>query len=289
MPPPHDIPVTAAPITVLKPVGPTAPLVFDSPHSGRTYPAAFHFSCPRPVLERAEDRFLDKLLDWAPTHGIPLLLANFPRTYIDVNRALTDIDETMLDGPWPGAVPTDLSRAGIGLIRRLLTPTLPVYNAPLSVQAVRDRITDCYLPYYAALETALNTCQQQHGCTLHINWHSMPSRFGGTKRMPDFVLGSRHGTTCTEAMMAAAQGALSDMGYSVQLNDPYPGQEIIARTGHPAQGRFALQIEINKALYLDEGRNKLHSGHIKLIADLKHLTAPLHDTMRDMSVPLAAD
>lgn len=281
--------MTHPPLTLLRPDRPSSPLVFDSPHSGRDYPADFAFACPRPVLERAEDRFLDKLLSWAPDTGIPLLLAHFPRTYIDVNRAITDIDNTMLDAPWPGAQPTELSAAGIGLIRRLLTPTLPIYTAPLSVAALRHRIDTCYTPYHTALATMIDNAQAQYGHVLHINWHSMPSRFGGTRRMPDFVLGTLHGATCPPHITTALRDCLQQMGYSVQIDDPYPGQEIIRRTGQPVQERFAIQIEINKALYLDEGRNTLHPGHHKLITDLQQMTAFLQNLMQSYCTPLAAD
>ncbi len=278
-----------APFTILHPDMPGGLLVFDSPHSGRTYPDDFGFTCPRVVLERAEDRFLDKLLHWAPDMGVPLLLAQFPRTYIDVNRAVSDVDETMLDAPWPDAQPTELCQAGIGLIRRLLTPTLPVYSHALPVRDLQHRIASYYDPYHTALSDLLGTYHAQYGVVMHVDWHSMPSRFSGNIRMPDFVLGTRHGTTCPSPIAAAIQDTLRQMGYSVQVDDPYPGQEIIRRTGHPDRGYFAMQIEINKSLYLDEGHNKLHVGHTKLASDLRQLTIATQGIMQDYCTPLAAD
>ena len=275
--------------THLAPPSHSLPLIFDSPHSGRRYPPDFGFSCPRPVLERAEDRFMDKLLRWAPAQGIALLLAEFPRSYIDVNRAVTDIDITMLDGPWPAAAPTDLSRDGIGLIRRLLTPTLNVYDRLLAVDELQHRIDTYYRPYYTALHTLMTDTHRKHGVVLHINWHSMPSRFTGGIRMPDIVIGSRHGITCPTLLVQAAQRIWQKMGYSVQLDDPYPGQEIIRQTGRPQAGYFALQLEVNKALYLDEWRNSLTPNHHTLIQSMQIFAEQMGQVMQEYTQPMAAD
>jgi N-formylglutamate deformylase len=281
---------TISAITVLAAKGSPRPVVFDCPHAGRTYPADFNFTCPQGLLERAEDRYVDRLLDWAPKAGIPLLLANFPRTYIDVNRALDEVDLALIADDWPlDSRVTDMTAAGIGLVRRLLTPTLPLYDDKLPASAIIRRIDTCYVPYHAALNGLIHDAQTRFGSVLHINWHSMPSRFANGQRMPDFVLGNRAGRTADPALLHAGRAFLQQAGWSVHLNDPYPGQEIIRRTGDPHNGVHAIQIEINRALYLDEGRNELHAGHTRISKALEELSAHLETQLLLPSVPLAAD
>lgn len=251
------------------------PLIFDSPHSGRHYPDDFRFSCPFPLLEKAEDNYVDELFESAPAYGGTLLCALFPRTYIDVNRAVDDIDTDLLAEPWPYPVnPSSRSHAGIGLIRRVLRPGLTVYDRKLSVNEILHRIENYYNPYHGKLASLIEDMHYSFGQVWHVNCHSMPQN-GGISRvipqsarsgMPDFVLGDRDGTSCDLAFTHALRDFLKGLGYRVTINNPYRGVELVRRYADPATGRHSIQIEINKALYWDEEKNK-KSGNFMILKD----------------------
>lgn len=269
------------------PIGRRLPVLFDSPHSGHAYPRDFAFTCPLPVLRQAEDTYVDELFAHAPEHGATLLCALFPRSCIDVNRAADDIDPTLLDGPWPEPLaPTGKSAAGIGLIRRLCRPGLPMYDGRLSVAEVSDRIGRYYRPYHFQVATILDGLCAAFGAVWHVNCHSMPSampsatpstmppaRATGRRRGggPDFVVGDRDGTTCEPAFTALVADVLRGLGYSVAINDPYKGMELVARYSDPARGRHSLQLEINRRLYMNEETLERHEGFARLQADLDTL------------------
>jgi N-formylglutamate deformylase len=235
------------------------PLLFDSPHSGTWYPEDFDHACDPALLRKAEDTHVDDLYDFAPVLGATLICAVFPRSYIDVNRRLADIDTTMIEGSWPD--PVDVSpktRSGIGLIWRLLDDRTPIYARKLTVDEVRDRIETCYRPYWDALRRSAEHLVARHGRLVHINCHSMPEEAGPLSWVPrgtrfaDIVLGDRDGTTCTPAFTALVAEAFRKEGLSVAINDPYKGVEIVKQIGAPAEGRESMQIEINRRLYMNE-------------------------------------
>ena len=264
------------------PIAPEVPLVFDSPHSGTEYPADFDYACPLEILRTNEDTHIDDLYGSAPAHGATLLGALFPRSYLDVNRALGDIDETLLDAPWPGEInPGEKTRAGMGLVRRFTKPNLPVYDRKLSVAELQQRIARCYLPYHAMLQGICDRLHGKFGAVWLVNCHSMPARGnamssdGPNALRADFVLGDRDGTTCAPELTDFAARLLRGRGYSVKINDPYKGVEIVRRHGLPAEGRHALQIEVNRALYMDEKTLQPNGHYATLKADLTHLIAGL--------------
>lgn len=260
-------------VKIARPEGRPVPVVFDSPHSGRGYPADFGHACAQEDMERAEDSYVDDLFSGAVRHGASFLCALFPRTYIDPNRAADDIDPQLLDGPWPGrAAPTARSHAGIGLVRRLLRPGLPLYGRKLSATEIARRIGDYYEPYHAALQSLLDEAHRGFGAVWHVNCHAMPSAAGGVS-LPDFVLGDRNGTSCAPAFTGAVRDFIRGLGYSVAVNSPYKGVEIVRRHGRPAEGRHSLQIEVGKALYWDERKNEKTEGYEALRADLEKLSA----------------
>ena len=250
-----------APVELRRPAQEAAlPIVIDSPHSGTVYPADFGHSAPFELLRRGEDLYVDRLYEHAPDFGATFIAANFPRAYIDPNRLLADIDEALLDAPWPGDVAAGpKTRLGIGLIWRLLGD-VPVYDRRLSVAEVQQRIERCYNPYHAALDQAIEGAYRQHGAVWHLNVHSMPddsyARLGlPEKPLADFVLGDLDGRTAGEPLMALIEGVLREHGYSVARNDPFKGVEIIARNGRPAERRHSLQIEVKRSCYADVERH----------------------------------
>lgn len=272
-----------SPLLKLEPAAePVAPLLLDSPHSGNIYPEDFRFSCPQSWLRQTEDAMVDRLFADAPQQGVTFLHALFARSYIDPNRAESDIDPRLLDGLWPGPLaPTERSLAGHGLIRHLCRGA-PVYAEKLTVDEVKRRIETCYRPYHALLEKTLGELKNRFGMVWHINCHSMPSPAQHAALSPqnppaDFILGDRDGSSCERAFTAFAAMTLRARGYRVALNDPYKGVEIIARYGKPDAGVHSLQLEISRALYMDEKTLQPAAGFEKTRDDLQHLLQELRN------------
>lgn len=233
--------------------------VFDSPHSGTTYPADFDTILPDSILRRAEDTFVEDLYESAPAAGAALLAAHFPRSYIDANRPEDDIDLDLMDGPWTGAAnPTVKSQYGQGLVWRICPPDHPIYDRKLSPQAVAHRLATYHRPYHQTLKRLLDERHRQFGAVWHVNCHSMPavsslnSPEGPGHPRAEFVLGDRDGTTASAAFVAVVEEALKGLGFEVKRNDPYKGVELVRAYSDPAARRHSLQIEINRKLYMDE-------------------------------------
>lgn len=251
-------PQVSAPWTILRPAGETGPVLFDSPHSGFDWPADARPVASEPQLRTTWDAFVDRLWSDAPVHGATLVAAHFPRAYIDANRAVDDIDPALLATPWPEALTvTDYSRRGMGLIRRFALPGVPMYDRLLSVEEVRHRIDHYYEPYRRLLRTALDELHGRHGTVWHFDCHSMKSRGNkmnvdqGAAR-PDFVVSDQLGRTADPALTQWVADYFSGRGFSVKINDPYRGGNLVGTFGAPARGRHSIQIEINRALYMDE-------------------------------------
>lgn len=275
------------------PVGEPAPLVLDSPHSGIDYPADFRCIAPLSVLRMAEDTHIDDVFSAGPSQGATLIAALFPRSYIDVNRDALDIDVDLLDGPWPVPLkPGEKTRLGMGLIRRLAQPDIAVYDRKLSIAEVQARIDRYYMPYHAELKAALDRAHQRFGGVWHLNCHSMGSQGSamtpdGTKRRPDFVLGDRDGTTCGAAFTETVYRWLKGRGHRVTINDPYKGVELVRRYSDPGRRRHSLQIEINRALYMDEETRAPNGGYAALKAEMSALIVHLAGWTRAALHPYA--
>jgi N-formylglutamate deformylase len=264
----------------------TTPLVLDSPHSGTAYPVDFAHVCDPAVLRRAEDTHVEKLYDFAPALGVAWIEALFPRSYLDANRDLTEIDVDLMDAPWPGPIATDprvLSkvRLGKGLIWRSTDEGVPLYARKLTVAEVQSRIERCWKPYHAAVAQAIDAAHAAHGYSIHINCHSMPAvasqyatDFPGLVHA-DFVIGDRDGSTASPALSQRIVAHLRGAGYDVAYNHPYKGVELVRRYGDPARQRHGIQIEINRKLYMDEATLALHEGAPALKADLRSMVEML--------------
>ncbi len=240
------------------PEGAAIPLVCDSPHSGVQYPDDFGHAVPRALLRAAEDTHVEALWGDAPKLGATLVEALFPRSYLDLNRTLDDIDPNLLASPWPTPLnPSEKTRLGSGLMWRTVKNT-PIYDRLLSVAEVQQRIARCYQPYHQALAAAVESTHQRFGAVWHLNLHSMPNnayerlQIKSGKPLADFVLGDRDGTTCEPAFVALVEEYLRGCGYSVARNDPYKGVQLIAKIGQPALQRHSMQIEIRRPIYMDE-------------------------------------
>ena len=255
------------------------PLVLDSPHSGAQFPADFDAIVSEFDLRDGEDCFVDELYLPATERGVPLLAAQFPRTYLDANRHAGDIDlELMEGGRWPHPhVPSGKARIGKALIWRTLDDGRPIYGRKLKVDEVVGRIERCHAPYHRALAQLMDDAQARFGQVFHINCHSMPSvggkrgEGGGGPARADFVLGDRDGTTCDPGFTTFVADALAEFGYEVAINDPYKGVELVRAYSDPARGRHSLQLEINKRLYMNETTCSRHAGFDALRRDLATL------------------
>ncbi|MCW8951230.1 MAG: N-formylglutamate amidohydrolase, partial [Rhodospirillales bacterium] len=243
------------------PAAQTAPLIFASPHSGRDYPPEFVAqSRLDPVaLRRSEDSFVDELYGAAPGIGAPLLLAHFPRAFIDPNREPYELDPAMFSGPLPEGANTNSPRVkgGLGTIARVVTNGAEIYRDRLPPEEAERRVVAYYTPYHDALAGLIEQTRARFGCCLLIDCHSMPSIGGPMDRDPgdqrvDFVLGDRYGTSCPGPVIDLVARTLEDMGYVVRRNDPYAGGFTTLHYSRPEKGVHTLQIEVNRALYMDE-------------------------------------
>ncbi|MCU0789812.1 MAG: N-formylglutamate amidohydrolase, partial [Nitratireductor sp.] len=248
--------------------------VFNSPHSGRNYRPQFlcQTRLDRASIRKSEDFRVDELFAGAVAQGCPMLAANFPRAFLDVNREPYELDPAMFEGALPGFCNTRSVRVagGLGTIARIVSETEEIYARRLSVEEGLERIETVYKPYHAALRMLLSRTHDRFGHAVLIDCHSMPStRDGAARRMrPDFVLGDRYGTSCAAQITWAAAQFLAELGYEVEINKPYAGGFITEHYGRPHSGLHALQIEINRGLYMDEATLTKTEAFDKVAADL---------------------
>ena len=243
--------------------GPRGALVVASPHSGRIYPddliAASKLSATE--LRASEDSFVDALFARAPALGVPLLCATYARAYLDLNREPYELDPGMFADRLPSYVNTVSARVSVGLgtIARVVSEGRPIYARKLFFAEADARIRRLHVPYHEALETQVRLSLAAHGFSVLVDAHSMPSTILGGRRAPverqaDIVLGDRLGSSCHHVITATAERTLQGLGYRVVRNAPYAGGYTTRHYGLPDEGRHVLQIEINRALYMDEAR-----------------------------------
>jgi N-formylglutamate deformylase len=252
--------VETHPVVVLEPTAPPVGVVVDSPHSGMEWPADFRPAAPPDTILTTWDAFVDELWAGAPAAGATLVSARFPRAYIDVNRAADDLDPELIEGEWPAPIrPSDYTRRGMGLVRRLALPGVPMYDRRLAPVEIQARLDRCYHPYRAALAGEINRLHASFGTVIHVNAHSMKSRgnemnVDSGEIRPDVVVSDRHGTTADPGFTAWAAAWFREHGFNAQVNTPYQGGDLVASFGDPRRGRHSIQIELNRARYMDEAR-----------------------------------
>ena len=260
------------------PDAPGFPIVLDSPHSGFRMPPDFGAVATVQELRDGEDAFIDELYLPAAKMGIPLLTAQFPRTYIDPNRHTADIDPQLMAEPWPHKT-VNSGKAAIGkaLIWRTLDKGKPIYNRKLGVAEVMSRIERYHGPYHDALWELMANAHTRFGVVYHINCHSMgpntTAEIEGVEGQPrpDFVIGDRDGTTCEPAFTNYIVKFLQGLGYEVALNKPFKGVELVQAFSDPSAGRHSLQLEVNKRLYMHTDRIEKHEGFAKLQGQMMQL------------------
>ncbi|NOZ32756.1 MAG: N-formylglutamate amidohydrolase [Alphaproteobacteria bacterium] len=253
-----------------------ASFVFNSPHSGRDYPDRFLAltRLDHLAIRQSEDAFVDELFGAAPHLGMPLLQANFPRAYLDVNREPYELDPQMFSEPLPARTNSGSPRvaAGLGTIARNVSENKAIYRARLRLPDALMRIEGIYRPYHRALQKLLGETLARFGLAVLIDCHSMPriTRRGGAAA-PDIVLGDRYGTSCAPAIVDLAETVFATAGLNVARNRPYAGGHNTRTYGRPAHGLHALQIEISRHLYMSEATLAKHSGFDEIKAIMTRL------------------
>ncbi|MBB3312760.1 N-formylglutamate deformylase [Rhizobium sp. BK196] len=243
---------------VHEPVSQTIPFVYNSPHSGRIYPPEFiaQSRLEGISIRRSEDHYVDELFGAAVDIGAPLLLANFPRAYLDVNREPYELDPRMFDGLLPPYANINSLRVagGLGTIPRIVAENMEIYARRLPVQEGLERVESVYKPYHSTLRRLIARTHVQFGFGVLIDCHSMPGnvRVAGSNARPDFIIGDRYGTSASAELSRTAIGIIEEMGFAAIRNKPYAGGFITEHYGRPSRGLHALQIEVNRSIYVDE-------------------------------------
>lgn len=250
------------------------PVIFDSPHSSNQAPPNWHPIAPPEALLTRWDAYVDELFGDAPRFGCTLLRADFPRYFIDLNRRRDDIDPSLVDGVMPFKLaPSSKSEVGMGLLRRLALPGVPVYADPIPASTLMGWITDYYDPYHKALADKIEEMHARFGRVRHIDCHSMKSRGNAMnddagKERPDFVVSDRDGTTADPEFTSWLADQFRDLGYSAKVNDPYKGAELIVRHGNPARNIHSVQIEVNRGIYMNESTFSRGTNFDKVRGDI---------------------
>ncbi|HWX90615.1 MAG TPA: N-formylglutamate amidohydrolase [Rhizomicrobium sp.] len=283
----------SAPFRLDRPVRQTVPFLFASPHSGRSYPAGLleRTRLDATTLRRSEDAFVDELFAGALGLGAPLLAAHFPRAFLDVNRGIAELDAGMFDGALevPVDAPSPRVAAGLGVIPRIVRDGAEIYRGKLARGEADARLNQLYKPYHRALAGLMAETHARFGAAVLIDCHSMPSALS----VPDIVLGDRYGASATPQLTARAEAAFAREGFSVARNTPYAGGHTTVLYGKVAAGCHALQVEINRALYLDEDKiakkTSFESVRARLTRAMEFLTAMPLSQLGGGQLPLAAE
>jgi N-formylglutamate amidohydrolase len=267
------------PFSVLGAERQSVPVIFNSPHSGRTYPTVFvELSRLSPkALRKSEDAYVDELLSSAPAQGAVLMHAHFPRAYIDINREPYELDPLLFNGRLPDFANSQSLRAigGLGTIARIVNDKEEIYRAPLTLETAFIRIERLYKPYHTTLCELLRNTQEKFGTAFLVDFHSMPSQQAERGNWPDFVLGDRFGASCAPEITRLVQGFLKSLGYRVALNKPYAGGYITEHYGKPGNNVHVLQIEVDRSLYMDEETFDKSPSFAGLRLDITRLIAML--------------
>ena len=255
--------------------------VFSSPHSGRAYPDQFVLRARLGPLElrASEDAFVDEIFAATPEFGAPLLAATAPRAYVDLNRGPEELDPSVIEGVRATGLNPRIA-AGLGVIPRVVAEGAPIYAGKITRAEAADRLARCHAPYHEALAGLMRRARARWGVAVLYDCHSMPAdalkaapRVRG--RRPEIVLGDRFGSSAADWAVAEAQAAFEAAGFAVARNTPFAGGFITQRYGRPSQGSHAIQIEVDRALYLDEARIEPGPGFAAVAAALEGVVARL--------------
>src|SRR5215468_4832675 len=282
------------PFEILEPAEWRGPVAFNSPHSGCVYPRAFlaTASLDLAILRRSEDCFVDELLVGVVPRGNPLMRAHFPRCFVDVNREPYELDPRMFDGRLPSFANTRSMRVagGLGTVARVVGDAQEIYDQRIPVEDALRRIEGLYKPYHRALRKLMTRIHREFGTALLVDCHSMPSAAGPKDDRPraDIVIFDRCGTSCLSVIADPIEMTLRERIYSVSRNKPYAGGFITEHYGNPAAGLHAIQLEINRALYMDERRYQRSTTFDRLAADMETVARRLGEIPLEQLRPYRA-
>jgi N-formylglutamate amidohydrolase len=269
-------------------------VAFNSPHSGSVYPRAFLAAARLDLatLRRSEDSFVDELLLGVVARGHPLMRAHFPRCFVDVNREPYELDPRMFDGRLPSFANTRSMRVagGLGTVARVVGDAQEIYDRRIPVDDALRRIEGLYKPYHRALRRLMTRIHRDFGAAVLVDCHSMPSTAGPKDERPraDVVIGDRYGTSCSSLLAEVIETVLRQRGYAVSRNKPYAGGFITEHYGNPAAGLHSIQLEVNRALYMDERRFERLTGFATVAQDLEAVADGVNDIVRQELRPYRA-
>jgi N-formylglutamate deformylase len=282
------------PFEILEPAEIRGPVAFNSPHSGSVYPRAFLAAARLDLatLRRSEDCFVDELLFGVVKRGHPLMRAHFPRCFVDVNREPYELDPRMFDGRLPSFANTRSMRVagGLGTVARVVGDAQEIYDQRIPVDDALRRIEGLYKPYHRALRKLMTRIHRDFGTVVLVDCHSMPSTAGPKDERPraDIVIGDRYGTSCNSLVADVVEAILRERGYAVSRNKPYAGGFITEHYGNPAAGLHAVQLEVNRALYMDERRFERSKAFATVAKDLEAVADGVNDIARQELGPYRA-
>ena len=265
------------PFDIAEPAQWRSPIIFNSPHSGTVYPREFLMTTriDMATLRRSEDSFMDELIAGLADKGFAVMRVNFPRSYVDVNREPYELDPRMFTGRLPSFANTRSMRVagGLGTIPRVVGDGQDIYIDRLSVEDALRRIESLYKPYHRALRRLIGKAHEIFGTAILVDCHSMPS--SGLSRdepkRPDLVIGDRYGTSCSALLPETVERTMGGLGYTVGRNKPYAGGFITEHYGNPGSGLHAIQIELNRAIYMDERSRERNDRFLRIAHDLEVL------------------
>lgn len=279
--------------TLLLPTRPTTSAVFSSPHSGSVYPAEFlRASALDPLtLRSSEDAFVDDLFSAAPAFGAPLLSARVPRAWIDLNRAPDELDPALIEGVARAPHNPRIS-SGLGVVPRVVANGRAIYSGRIARAEAEARIARAWHPYHATLRRLIDAAHGQFGEAVVIDCHSMPheaieahARPGQPR--PEIVLGDRFGAAAGRDVIDRIEAAFLASGLRVARNAPFAGAYIAQAYGRPSRGHHVVQVEIDRALYMDEARVVRRPDFAAFRALITSVVAEIAGHGR--AVPLAAE
>jgi len=274
---------------VLEPDDRRIPFVYNSPHSGRSYPKDFMRQSRLDVsaIRRSEDHFVDELFADAVELGAPMLVAHFPRAYLDVNREPYELDPRMFDAPLPSFANSHSLRVagGLGTIPRIVAENTEIYPGRIPLDEAIQRIETIYKPYHSCLRRLIAQTHVRFGFGVLIDCHSMPGniRLAGSNIRPDFIIGDRYGTSASGELSRAALHFLEELGFTAVRNKPYAGGFITEHYGRPLRGLHALQIEVNRSLYIDEATLTKKPEFPMIAAALSYFMRQMAEFVADFS------
>ena len=275
--------IHAAPGLFLRyePLKQAVPLLVDVSRSGREYPKEYRSPLPFTTVHDNVSMYVEDLWSGAPAVGATLLYCSFPNTWVDVNRNELDMDPALVDGQWPVELkPTARTLEGLGLIKTKARYGEPFQERKLTVAEIQERLDNYYRPYHAELKRIADELYSKFGRLTQISCHCMsavgaPTHPDAGKPRSDFCVSDLKGVTASKQAMALVVDTLKSYGYSVSVNAPYVGNELIKRIGDPARGIDSIQVEINKKLFMDTKTFRATEGLAKVKADLDRLLTVL--------------